>query len=173
MDIGIYSIIICESLLLLLGFFLIYSWLTKTPFYPSSVKKLEQMVKDGDLKIPENSVFVDIGSGDGRIVLWAAKKGMKAEGIEFNPFLSLFSRMILFLNRASKKTIIHNKDFFKHNYSKYNMAYLYIFPEFMDKLKDKLFSEMPKGSLIITNTFKFNNLKPDEVKGRFNFYKVK
>lgn len=173
MTLGIVIVLICESLLVLLGFYLIYSWLTKTPFYPSSLKQLNKFMADSGVILPENGKFIDIGSGDGRIVYWAVKRGFFAEGIEFNPFLTLFSRLLLFLRGAGKKSRIHNKDFRNHDYTDYDIAYLYIFPKYMDMLESQLFKQMKKGSIIITNTFPFTNIKPDEVHNNFYIYRVK
>ncbi|CAG1022605.1 hypothetical protein DOJK_01778 [Patescibacteria group bacterium] len=170
MEIGLIAVFLCEGLLILFGLYLIWSWFTKTPFYPSKTKPLNDLIKD--LNISADTNFVDIGSGDGRIVVWAAKKGFNAEGIEFNPFLSLISRALITLNRVGKNAQIFNKDFNNHNFSKYNVAYLYIFPEHMDKLENKLFNEMPAGGIVITNTFKFTNRQPSSTYNRYYIYKV-
>ncbi len=174
MNIGFILLLICELLLMVFAIYLVGSWLMKTPFYPSSVKKLDKIYTEGKLKLTPNSRFIDVGSGDGRIVLWAAKKNVEvAHGIEYNPFLSLFSKLILFVNNVRGKTKIMNKDFTHHIYTDYDAVYMYIFPEYMEKLKEKLFSELPKGSMIISNTFKFHGVEPDERIEKFNIYYVK
>jgi hypothetical protein len=50
---------------------------------------------------------------------------------------------------------------------------MYIFSEHMDKIKDKLMNEMEKGSIIITNAFKFKDLEADAKIGKYNIYYVK
>jgi hypothetical protein len=166
-------LLLCEFLFILFGLFLIWSWLTQTPFYPSSAKDLEKLFKSGKLKLPKNIKFIDVGSGDGRIVLWAAKKGFEAYGIEYNPFLSLLSKVKILITGKRKNAIIYNKDFNKQDFGAYNVAYLYIFNEHMDKIKDKLFKEMQKNGVIISKIFKFSNIEPDEKIGKFNIYYVK
>ncbi len=161
-----------EILLAVGGLYLIWSWLNQTPFYPSSAKKLKELIDSKEIILPKPTNFIDIGSGDGRIVKMMADYCEKSEGIEFNPYLSLLSRLRL-LTTKKNNTEIHNKDFFKHDFSRYNVAYLYIFNEQIDKLKDKLFSEMPKNSIIITNTFKFSDKEPDKTIGRYYLYKLK
>ncbi|MEP7104081.1 MAG: hypothetical protein ABI721_05215 [Candidatus Dojkabacteria bacterium] len=174
MNIGLIGLLICQVLLVVFALYLIISWINQTPFYPSSVKKLDKLIKDGEIKLPDDVRFVDIGSGDGRFVVWAARSGFsKADGIEYNPFLSLFAKFRLLISRLNGKSTIHNKDFNKHDFSDYNVAYMYIFSEHMDRIKQKLFSEMKPGSMVISNTFKFKDLEPDQVVGRFNIYKVK
>lgn len=173
MTIGIILALICEGILIIFGFYLIYSWFTKTPFYPSSLNRLNKFMEESGAILPDSGKFIDIGSGDGRIVFWAAKRGFFAEGIEFNPFLVLYSRLVLFLRGAGKKTKIHRKNFMDHDFSDYDVAYLYIFPEFMDQLQSKLFREMKPGSIVLTNTFSFSNIEPDEKNNNFYIYKVK
>lgn len=113
---------------------------------------------------------MDIGSGDGRFVIWAAKHGYIASGIEFNPFLSLLSKFKITLLRINNKAKIYNKNFMNHDFSEYDIIYMYIFSEHMDKLKGKLFNELRPGSVIITNTFKFTDLKPDLEIDRYKIY---
>lgn len=167
-------LLLCQLLLIFFAGYLIYSWLTKTPFYPSSTKELDKLFETLDLPF-EGRSFIDVGSGDGRFVIWASKKGMKSTGIEFNPFLTLFSRLVILLNRQSKNAVILNQNFKDHNYSDYNYVYLYIFPEHMDEISDKLFKELKPGSVIITNTFNFKNpaYKPDREFERFYIYEIK
>lgn len=164
-------ILLFEIILALAGIYLIWSWLNQTPFYPSSSIKLKNLISSGTIKLPSDAIFIDIGSGDGRIVSAMSDLTTQSEGIEFNPFLTLLSKVKLFL-KGKRNTKIYNKDFFKHDFSKYNVVYLYIFNHQIDKLQEKLFNEMAKGSLIITNTFKFSNREPSQQIDRIYIYEV-
>lgn len=171
MGIGLIAVMLCEGLLILFGVYLIWSWITKTPFYPSKTKPLDDLAKE--LNLCKDMKFIDIGSGDGRIVVWAANNGFEAHGIEFNPFLSLYSKIVIILKGLKGRAKIFNKDFRQHDFTTYNIAYLYIFPEHMDEVSTKLFNEMDSGSVIVTNTFKFTHLQPNKTIGRYNIYYVK
>lgn len=174
MTVGLLVVLVCQILLIVCAIYFIWSWLTQTPFYPSSTNKLDTLISEGKIKLPAEGKFIDIGSGDGRFVAWAASRGYEAHGIEYNPYLSLLSRIRIKLSRGKKKnTEIFNKDFNKHDFSDYNIAYLYIFSNHMDQIRDKLFEQMKPGSVIITNTFKFSDIVPDEVYDRYNIYYVK
>ncbi|MFS8131446.1 MAG: hypothetical protein ACMG57_05740 [Candidatus Dojkabacteria bacterium] len=173
MTLPLIGLLICQVLLVVFAIYLILSWINQTPFYPSSVKKLDKLIKDGEIKLPDDVRFVDIGSGDGRFVVWAARQGYIAHGLEYNPFLSLLAKFRLFIARLGGKGKIFNKNFNNHDFKEYNVAYMYIFSEHMEKIREKLFSEMKPGSMVISNTFKFKDLKPDKVIGRFNIYIVK
>lgn len=164
--------LVCIGIWLLLSFYVIISVLFLTPYYPSRTKKLEEALQNLDIDIKEDLNFVDVGSGDGRIVAWAAKKGMQSTGIELNPFLTLWSRVFFKLKRVGSKASVVNQNWNNVNYEKYDIVYLYIFREHMDKLKDKFKTELKPGSVIISNTFRFKDWEPDEEYGRFAIYKV-
>ncbi len=83
------------SIYLLQGFFI------DTPFYPSRLKQIDELWSVFNID-PKGKKFVDIGSGDGRTVIWASKKGFKSTGIEINPFLTIFSRLLNFFNSKKK-----------------------------------------------------------------------
>lgn len=165
--------VLCLLIWLVFAFYIFLSLWFTTPYYPSRVKKLSEAFKDLKIKYDENTKFIDIGSGDGRIVLWAAKMGMNSKGIELNPFLTLFSRFLLLMNGVTKKGDIINGNFNHHDYSSYDIVYMYILNEHMRKLEDRLFLDMKAGSIIISNTFTFANHKPDREFGRFKVYVVK
>lgn len=166
------AIILFEIILIVFAIYLLWSWLTKTPFYPSQLKKLDKLFNEKEIPIDSSTNFIDIGSGDGRIMIWAAKKGALAHGIEYNPFLSLLTRVKTALKGLSKKVKVFNKDFKNHDYSNYNIVYMYLFPEHMNILKDKLFKELKPGSTIITNTFTLEEVEPYKIVDKFYFYKI-
>lgn len=170
--IQIVVILLCELLLIVLAVYIIFSWIRSTPFYPSSTKKLFKLIEDEKIDL-NGRRFIDIGSGDGRFVFEAVRNGYFAEGIEFNPFLTLFSRLRLFTLGKKGMWKIYNKDFFKHIYDKYDLVYLYIYSEYMDKIEKKLFSELPKGSLIISKAFNFSKRKEDRKIGEYYIYYIK
>ena len=164
-------VFICSILWIGIAFSLIYAWLFHTPFYPSNPKKLKSVFDELNIDFSGKN-FLDLGSGDGRVVVWAVKNGMSAEGIEINPYLSLLSKLKIKLSRTSSKAKILNKNFKNHNFSKYDIVYTYIFKEYIDEIEAKLFSEMKPGSIIISKIFKFSNRKVDKKIGEFNIYFV-
>ncbi len=163
-------VLLIEALLVFFGVYIIYGSLFKTPFYPSSTKLLDRLIDSKLIELPSVVNMIDIGSGDGRIVRWGLKRGFMSTGIEFNPFLTLASKVLMLGNKKGK---ILNIDFFNHNFNEYNLAYMYIYSEFIDKLETKLFNEMPLNSIIVTNTFKFSNRNPDIIFEKLYIYKIK
>lgn len=159
---------------ILFGVYLVIGWFGSTPFYPSSKKHfrvLEDYLKNLDKD--KYKEFVDIGSGDGRVAIWAGKLGYMSTGVEINPFLTLITRLKVKIKKLSGKVHTVNKSFYKIDYSKFDIVYLYIFKEHMEELLPKLEKELKPHAVIISNVFKFENLEPVEKLGRFNIYKLK
>ncbi len=171
MNLLVVSILILELLLIGFGIYLIFSFINKTPFYPSSIRRLNEFKESGIIDFSRYKNFIDIGSGDGRIMRWAAKNQFKkVAGVEYNPYLSLYSRLRS-LRFKNVKTI--NGNFHHQDYSDYDLVYMYIFSEHMDQLKDRLFSQLKPGSVIVTNTFRFSDMAPDLNFKKFYVYKVR
>jgi len=138
--------------------FLVLSNFTAAPFLPSSSRKSDIMIIEGNLK--SSDIVFDLGSGDGRLVLMAAEQGVKrAVGFEINPLLLLFfSKLCAFVMKLDNAEFIFSS-FWKADLSKCDKLFIYLLPSSMRKLEDKIKSEMRPGSLIISNQFRFPNLK--------------
>ena len=127
------------------------------PFYPTSRKTIETTIKE--LKKYPVKHIAELGAGDGRVATAFAKEGYEVTAIEFNPILVLIIYLRKFLG-GYKNLHILKKDFLKVNYSKFDAAFIYLYPKVMDQLASKLSKEMPKKSIFITNTFVFHDRKP-------------
>lgn len=149
-----------------------YSLLFSTPFYPSKLSSLEESMRALGLENGKGKKFVDLGCGEGRVVQWAAKHGYSATGIELNPLLSIISRFRLFLTTGKYKTKIVNKSFYQADLREFDIIYVYLYPEHMDKLIQKLKKELKKDAVVVSNTFVFKNLKPIKEFERFRVYKI-
>jgi len=164
-------IIIFLCLWLLLSVYILRSMFFSTPYYPSRIKSIDKFYKESKiLKNYKGKKFVDVGSGDGRVVFWADRNGFKAYGVELNPFLTLISKFINIFRKTNSKFI--NDNFYKHDFSDYDVIFLYIYKEHMHKLLENLKQNTKKDAIIVSNTFTFTGLKPLEEIGRFRVYKV-
>lgn len=103
------------------------------------------------LKLDTHNSFIDIGSGDGRVVLVAALFGVKALGIECDPWLvdtSLKLRRRINLPHCSKARLLEG-DFMEHNLSEYNIVYCSPDkPFYRTTMEQKLLTEL-EGKLIV------------------------
>jgi predicted RNA methylase len=149
------------AITLVFFFFSLFQGLLAAPFVPSSKKKARKMIEAADLE-PEDTVY-DLGSGDGRLVIMAARKGVNdAVGFEINPMLNIYARLKAFFLKLHNTTFL-TKSFWKADLSQCNKLFLYLLPKSMLQLEDKILDEMKEGSIIVSHAFSFKKLQPIEV----------
>lgn len=172
-----------EGIAILASFFLVclftgyYIWYMffSAPYVPSFGKDRQIILKEAKKILPSLKLksAIEPGAGDANISFALAKMGYKhVAAIELVPFLTVFSRLRKFLGRY-KQVEIYNENIFKMDYSKYDLAVIYLYPSLMAKLEPILFSQMPKGSFIISNTFQFKKHLPIRKTGKILIYEVK
>jgi len=131
------------------------------PFVPATTTQVENVVtalrgKSGSL--------VDIGSGDGRIVLEAARRGFKSHGVELNSMLVLYSRYAALRAGLRGQATFARQDLWKSDMSKYDNVVIFGVEQMMEQLEEKLEKEMKEGSTVVACRFQFPSWKPvDEV----------
>jgi len=121
----------------------------KGGFFPSSLDETKNVF--GNFLKP-GMKFLDLGSGDGRIVFFASLFGVEAAGIEYDPILyqiSMKAREDLSSIIDVEKTCFIKGDFFQYDFSCYDIFYLYEGTDDMLGLKNKLSKEMKPGSILI------------------------
>jgi SAM-dependent methyltransferase len=104
---------------------------------------------------------MDLGSGDGRTVITAAKRGAHATGIEYNPDMVSLSK-----NNAKKAGVTDRAQFvkadlFQTDLSKATVITMFLLPDINLKLRPKLLALKP-GTRVVSNTFTMGDWKPDE-----------
>jgi SAM-dependent methyltransferase len=104
---------------------------------------------------------VDLGSGDGRIVIEAAKRGAHATGIEFNPDLVRLSEHRATTEGVSDKAKFLNMDLFEYDLSKATVITMYLLTDLNLKLRPKLL-ELKPGTRLVSNTFDLGDWQADE-----------
>src|SRR3989344_5741852 len=92
-------------------FFFILDLFLDLPYVATSRKKMETIMKFANLK--ENQTAIDLGSGDGRLLIASAKRGAVAIGYEKNPVLILISRLHAYLKGLIDLVQIKNQSFWK------------------------------------------------------------
>lgn len=152
-----YFIIVLAIVVLILSFFYIFPWFFGAPYEGTSKKKIKKIIRLAGIK--KTDIAVDLGSGDGRLVIAMAKKGAEAHGYEINPLLVYLSRRKIKQAGLQKKAFIHWKSFWDVNLSKYNVIVMFQFYTIMKKLQKKLGKEAKKSSRIISYYWKFPDWK--------------
>lgn len=159
--------------LLLFGFvfFQLLQNVISAPYVPSNRRKVEKLLRELDV---QDKTFVDIGSGDGCIVRTAAKLGAQATGVEINPYLSIYSKVRNIFSKHKSNIHYLQKSFFNVDLSSYDVIYIYLYPGLMERLEEKIFSELKPGGIVISNTFVFKDrVEKEVVDKQFNIYTLK
>jgi len=159
----------CLFLIILFAVFYLWANTFGVPFVPSDRKIVEAMVDF--LKRTKVKKVAELGAGDGRVAFALARAGFEVLAVEVNPLLSLWMRLVKFLRRYNKVEIL-NKDLFKVDIKEFDAIIVYLYPEHLEKLEERFFSKMPKGSYILSNTFKFKKHEPIENSGKLYIYQV-
>jgi predicted nicotinamide N-methyase len=133
---------------------------TKGAYYaPSQDRKITTML---ELAQPvKGKRVVDLGSGDGKLVLAFARAGAQVIGYEINPFLVWQSRLKLRLFGASQQAQIINQNYWDVSLKGADFVVFYGIDWMMARLEKKLRSELRPGAKVISNTFVFPNWKPN------------
>ncbi|MFH1826988.1 MAG: methyltransferase domain-containing protein [bacterium] len=135
---------------------LIYSSFKGSPYVPTKRKILQNILKQAGLR--KGQTFIDIGCGDGRVVEEAIV-GFKAKGtgIDINPLLIFRANARAKIKKIDADYRIENIK--KLDLVKYNMVYVFLMPEFINKISHQLKSALLNKSTIVSHGFKVNQLK--------------
>jgi SAM-dependent methyltransferase len=106
-------------------------------------------------------IVVDLGSGDGRNVIAAARRGARGRGVEFNPDMVALSRRSAERQGVAGRAVFVEGDMFAADFSDATVLALFLLPDNMMKLRDKFLAMRP-GSRIVANTFGMEGWEPDE-----------
>ncbi len=127
-------------------------------YYPSKNLIVDQMLKLA--KVTSKDTLIDIGSGDGRILIAAAKMGVKAIGYEINPFLVSKSRKLIKKAGLEKLITVYCKSFWKADFNKATIVTIYLFPEFMNRLQKLIEKKIDHHIRVVVNNYPFNKKNP-------------
>lgn len=112
-------------------------------------------------KATPKDYLIDLGSGDGRTVITAAKKGLTAHGIEYNPQMVEVAQKAAKEAGVSDKTTFEKADIFESDFSKAQIITMFLLPWINEKLSPKLL-ELPAGTRLVSNTFQMGDWQADE-----------
>lgn len=131
------------------------------PYVPTPMDVVEAMLDVA--KVSKNDVVYDLGCGDGRIVVTAAKKyGATGIGVDLNP------ERIKEANENAKEKGVENKvkfyegNLFDFDFSKASVLTLYLLPDVNLQLMPKILKEMKPGSRVVSHAFDMGDWKPDK-----------
>ncbi|KYO34651.1 protein FAM173B [Alligator mississippiensis] len=128
------------------------------PFVPATSTQIENVLKMLQCR---NGSLVDIGSGDGRIVIAAAKEGFRAVGYELNPWLVWYSRYCAWREGVHHDAKFYISDLWKVRFSQYTNVVIFGVPQLMPQLEKKLEDELEHDARVIACRFPFPHWMPD------------
>jgi SAM-dependent methyltransferase len=126
---------------------------------PTPMSLVEKMLDMA--KVTPNDFVMDLGSGDGRNIIAAAKRGARAVGVEYNPKMVEYSRAAAEKAGVGEKAQFVEGDMFAADISKATVLALFLLPDNMRRLTPK-FLDMRPGSRIVANGFGIDGWEPDE-----------
>jgi hypothetical protein len=112
-------------------------------------------------KLSSKDYLIDLGSGDGRTVITAAKRGARAHGIEYNPEMVELARRNAAKEGVASRATFARADLFQSDFSKATVITLFLLPEINMKLRPKILNLRP-GTRVVSNSFDMEDWKPDQ-----------
>lgn len=148
---------------------------SNAPYVPTHNHLVEKMLDMADVSSKDR--VVDLGAGDGRIVVAAASRGARATGYEINPILVLIANLRIqnakFKNQNDRsKCKMLWKNFWNQDLSKATVITIFGFPNMMGRLEDKLQKELKPGSRVVSHAFRFPNWQPVKREDGLLLYEV-
>ena len=114
-------------------------------------------------KVTPQDVVMDLGSGDGRTVITAAKRGARAMGVEYNPQMVQLSKTAAAAERLGDKATFVQADLFTVDLSRASVITMFLLPTINLKLRPALL-ELKPGTRVVSNTFDMGEWQPDDTK---------
>ncbi len=111
-------------------------------------------------EVTADDYVIDLGSGDGRTVITAAKLGARATGIEYNPEMVALSKENARKEGVGEKAEFIQADLYETDLSKATVITMFLLPEINLKLRPRLL-ELKPGTRIVSNTFKMGEWEAD------------
>jgi SAM-dependent methyltransferase len=112
-------------------------------------------------KVTADDFLIDLGSGDGRTVIAAAKRGARAHGIEYNPEMVELSQRSAANERVGERATFAKEDLFQSDFSKATVITMFLLPQINLKLRPKILDLKP-GTRIVSNSFTMGEWKEDD-----------
>ena len=134
---------------------------TGGPYVPTPQVVVDEMLRMA--KVGANDFVVDLGSGDGIIVLTAAQKHKaRGFGVDIDPDLVKLSNNEARRLGVAERALFYVQDVFKADIGKASVVTLYLLPGMMINLRPKIFGELKPGARVVSHDYHFDEWQPDE-----------
>jgi len=130
------------------------------PYVPTPDKVVERMLDLADVQ-PSDYV-IDLGSGDGRIVIAAAKRGANGHGIDLDPDRISEARQNATKAGVNNQVMFMQQNIFDTDFSKASVITMYLLSSVNKKLRPELLDKLEPGTKIVSHSFDMGEWKPDK-----------
>lgn len=132
-------------------------------YLPTPPKVVDAMLEMA--KVRKGDVLYDLGSGDGRIPIAAAKKyGIRAVGVDIDPVRIKEARANAAAAGVSDKVTFRQEDLFKTDFSEASVVTLYLLSSLNEKLRPRLLAELKPGTRIVSHAFRMGDWEPEKTR---------
>src|SRR5690606_33403197 len=112
-------------------------------------------------ELTADDYLIDLGSGDGRTVITAAKRGARAHGIEYNPDMVEISKRAAEAEGVADRATFEQADIFESDFSDATVISLFLLPNLNLKLRP-IILDMAPGTRVVSNSFDMSDWEPDD-----------
>ena len=151
--------------------FWVFFPLARGAIYDPSTHAQAQLIAEIAAPVPGERA-VDLGSGDGRVVIELARLGAEAHGYEVNPLLVLVSRAKIRKAGLAGKAFIHWRSFWRADLSRFVIVTVFQVDFVMARLEGKLKRELGAGARIVSHHWSFPTLSPVQALGDMRLYRI-
>jgi cyclopropane fatty-acyl-phospholipid synthase-like methyltransferase len=135
------------------------------------MKTVHKMLKMAN--IGTNDIVYDLGCGDGRIIITAARKyGARAVGIEIDPLRFLLCQILITFLGLRRRIKIQFGDFFSKDLSEATLVTCYLLQETNNKLERKFLRELYPGTKVVSHSFTFSSFTFVSQDGKARLYQI-
>lgn len=113
-------------------------------------------------KVTPKDFLIDLGSGDGRTVITAAKRGLTAQGIEYNPDVANLARANAAKKKVRDQATFVTADLFESDLTKADVITMFLLQSINEKLRPKILDLKP-GTRIVANSFRMGDWQADQM----------
>lgn len=152
-------------IVLLFGFVVAFG----APYLPTLKKQTDEALDLLDLK--PGHTLLELGCGDGRVMLAAAKRGLQVTGYELNPLLAITARLVTWRYRKTTRVVWGN--FWHKTWPETDAIFVFLLDRYMKKLDTKIIQQRHKQQhsiKLLSFTFKVPGRKPHRTKGGLYLY---
>lgn len=126
------------------------------PWVPAFRADLDELFDLASVK--KGTRFVDLGCGDGKVLLAAARRGARVVGFEINPLLWLIAKLRLL--PYGKHAKVYLRSYWTVDIGQFDVVYMYLIHHYMEKMRRQLSRQLAKDSVVISYMFAFEAVEP-------------